>query len=282
MYYTFSKNKNVFFKKSDLPSTNLVITNSEDQELNTYYYIYTKLTNQNFSVSKLKKTQLFYELIELFSHIQFINNFKYINIGDFSNTDCFKQFAEYKITKFNYYLNSFDNKPLLKFDLLFFNLCSDNYLFYIIYLICNYQNKNGYTIIKMNNKNIHFLYLLTSLFTKTIICRPAVMSNNEDYYIICQKFNNTYDYDIGQTVLENVDGITCNIPYHFINYINEIFVMIKHQYVLFKKNEIFLKNLNEEKMENVKNKNIYNCIKWCEDHDIPCNPVKNNVFNDKL
>jgi hypothetical protein len=271
MYFVLFKNKNINFTKTDQTEVE-IFDNS-----NTYHYIYSNLVNDG--ISKLKKSLLFYELIELFIHIQSINSFKYINVGDFSNTECFKDFVEYKLTKYKYYRLKFDEIKQTNFDLLFFNTCHFH-IFYIIHIICKYQTKNGYTIIKTNTKNIHFLYLLTSLFTKTIICKPDVMNDNENYYIICQKFNNTYNYDIGRIVFEN--NVECVVPYHFINYMNEIFVLMKQQILLYNKNVFFLKNINVEKMEQIRNKNIYQCIKWCETHSIPFNQIKINIFNDKL
>ena len=270
MFYTFFKNKNTTIQETQTTISNNLVKESE--ELNTYYHIYSKLVNQNFSVSKLNESLAFYELIELYTHLQ-INNFKNINIGDFSETDCFKHFVEYKISNYNYYSLSYFTSSMLKFDILFFNLWIDN-PFYIIYTICKYQQNNGYTIIKLNYKNLDFIYLLTTLFTKTIVCRPIVMSNgSEDYYIICQKFNNTYDYDIE---LLSKKSVTCSTPLHFINYVNEIFVLMKQQYLINRKNIFFIKLLNIEKKELSINKNLYNCIKWCETYDIPYNELKTN------
>ena len=276
MFYTFLKNKNTTIKLSQTTLSNNVV--NETEELNTYYHIYSNLANQNFSISNLNESLPFYELIELYSYLQ-INNFKKINIGDFSETDCFKHFVEYKISNYNYYLLNYHSTTTLHFDLLFFNLWIDN-PFYIIYTICKYQCNNGYTIIKLNDKNVDFIYLLTTLYTKTIICRPIVMSNgSEEYYIICQKFNNTYDYDID---LLSKSSVSCNTPIHFINYVNEIFVLMRQQFLVNKKNTFFIKMLNTEKREMSINRNIYNCVKWCETYNIPHNDVKINIFNDKM
>jgi hypothetical protein len=276
MFYTFFKNKNTTIQKSQTKSSTILAKESE--ELNTYYHLYSNLVDQNFSVSKLNESLTFYELIELYTHLQ-INNFKNINIGDFSETECFKHFIEYKISNYNYHLLNYYSVPILEFDILFFNLFIDN-PFHIIYTICKYQRNNGYTIIKFTCKNIDFIYLLTTLFTKTIVCRPIVMSNgSEDYYIICQKFNKTHDYDIN---LLSKNSVTCNTPLHFINYINEIFVLMKQQFLINRKNIFFVKLLNTEKKDATINKNIYNCIKWCETYEIPYNELKINIFNDKL
>lgn len=269
MLYTFFKNKNTIIHETKMPD--IIILKKEDEELNTYYHIYSNVKNQNFSISKLNKTLKFYELIELFSNLH-INNFKNIRIGDFSNTDCFKQFVEYKMSNCTYSIDEGSDF----FDLIFFDLYADP--LHIIYTICKRQYKNGNTIIKLNNKNLDLLYLLTTLFTKTIVCRPVVMSNgSEDYYIICQKYNNTYDYKIEDSISEN-SGIACNIPIHFINYANEIFVLLKQQFMVYKKNIFFIKISNDEKKENTINKNIHDCVKWCESYDIPYNEVKINIF----
>jgi len=271
MFYTFFKNKNIILQKSNVSNN---IETFDNEELNIYYHIYSNILNHEFPVSKLGKTLLFYELIEIMPYIQ-INHFKYINICDFSKTDCFKQFLEYKIT--NYAYHQLDYNTLSKFDLLFFNLKSEN-VFYVISIICKCQYSNGTTVIRLNNKNNEFIYLLTTLFTKIIICRPTVMCNDiEDYYIICQKFDNTYD----SMEISKDEGIFCKTPLQFTNYINEVFVLIRQQCLIYRKNLFFIKTLSTDKIETIRNKNIYNCIKWCENHNIPCNDIKTNIFNDR-
>jgi hypothetical protein len=276
MFYIFLKNKNTTIQQSQTIGSTISV--KESDELNTYYHIYSNLSNENFSISKLDESLAFYELIELYTHLQ-INNFKNICIGDFSESDCFKHFVEYKISNYNYHSLNYFSTPMLKFDILFFNAWIDN-PFYIIYTICKYQRNNGYAIIKLDYKDLNFIYLLTTLFSKTIICRPIVMSNgSEDYYLICQKFNNTYDSEIE---ILSKNSVTCNIPLHFVNYVNEIFVLMKQQFLVNRKNTFFIKLLNSEKKELTISKNLYNCVKWCENHDIPYNEVKTFLTNFNL
>jgi hypothetical protein len=108
-------------------------------------------------------------------------------------------------------------------------------------------------------------------------------NDNEDYYVICQNFHNTYDYDLGKYIMKNIDkNIYNGVPCHFINVVNEIFVLMHQRYLFHKKNTEYIKCLDICKLERLKNKNIYECIKWCQTYNIPYNTIKMNIFNDKI
>lgn len=280
MNYKFSKNKNFYPDKYDELYIEPEWVLYEDENYDVYSYLNG---NDCLPISKLNKSNVFYELVELLYHIKF---HKYKKISDVSHTNDFKQLIEYKFLHYTYNqysdIQSFQSPNT---DLFFFNTDANrDYLFFIIYVICNNQSNNGSSIIRMNYKNTEFIYLITTLFEKTFICRPTVMSsNNEDFYVICQNYNNTYKYDLGKYIIQNMKtNIYIGVPCHFINVINEIFVLIKQKYLLYKKNITFLKCVDLTKLDRIRNKNIYDCIKWCQTYDIPYNMNKVNIFNDKI
>lgn len=278
MNYKFFKNKNFYpdkyYESYIEPDYPLYIY----EDFDIYRYL-----NGAEPISKVIKSFVFYELIEILYHIKFHN---YKNICDISSSGSFKELAEYKFSKCKY-THCIDIETFLhsNVDLFFFDAESNRrYLFFIIYVIFNNQSNNGSSIIRMKSKNIEFLYLLTTLFGKTNICKPDVMSNdNEYFYVICQNYNNTYNFDLGNYILQNMQlTIYEGVPCYFINIVNEIFSLIRQKYLLHKKNIIFFKCLDLCKLERLKNKNIYDCIKWCQTHELPYNMVKINIFNNKI
>ena len=280
MNYKFSKNKNFYpYEYCELYT---------DPDYPSYSYedfdIYRHLNGQDHPpISKLNKSTIFYELIEILHHIKFHN---YKNICDFSSLGVFKELVDYKFSKCKYkHCLNIESFTPPKVDLFFFDAeITRRYLFFIIYVLFNNQNNNGSCIIRMKTKNIEFIYLLTTLFEKTNICKPDVMTHdNESFYVICQNYNNTYDYDLGKYIIQNMEmNIYTGIPCYFINIMNEIFTLIRQKYLFHKKNVLFFKCLDLCKLERLKNKNICDCIKWCQTYDIPYNIVKINIFNDKI
>jgi len=271
MFYKISKHKNINLKISDTHKKKREFVECLE-DINTYYYIYSKIPNYNFFISKLDKPQMFYELVELFSTIYL--DFK--TIGDFSNSKCFYDFIHFKFTSFNYL--EMDLSSTEKIDLLFFDLTSGNE--WSVIPMCKNINKNGHSVIKIkySEQVLEIIYVLSTIFEKTIITRPNVMSANECIYLICQNYNNTYVNDLGEFVIENLENLSIyeNIPCHFINYMNEISAHLKQQILYYKKNIFYI---DEEKTERMRTKNIMYCMKWCETFNIPYNKI--NIFNDK-
>jgi len=273
MFYKISKNKNIKLKISNTPNQKQESTESLDDSFNTYYYIYSKLPIHDVFISKLDKPQMFYELVEVFSNIYFDFNKTF---GSFSN-DCFYDFLQYKMPTFKH-IEMGDTSE--KVDILFFHLTDINE--WLIIPMCKKINKNGHFIVKLkySKKVMEIIYVLTTIFEKTIITRPSIMTINDYIYIICQNYNNTYEYDLEEFILENLNQLDIreNIPCYFINYMNEVKAYITQQILYYKKSMFYLND--EEKMEKIKYKNITYCIKWCETFNIPYNNV--NIFNDKF
>jgi hypothetical protein len=86
----------------------------------------------------------------------------------------------------------------------------------------------------------------------------------------------------------NIDEVTIvsllknELPYYFVNKIDESNIIIGHQQLEFINQLItFYKNKNkEEKIELTKKNNIQKCIQWCEKLKIPYNKFidKVNIF----
>lgn len=278
MFYKISKNKNISLKLSKSQKENIT-QEEEENPLTTYYYLYSKVPVYNFFISKMEKTKLFYELVELFSTIYF--DFNKMIIGNFSTTKCFYEFLEFKLKDFSYVdlnLNTGEHVDFIFFDLTMLDE-------WVIIPMCKKLKKNGHSVIKMkySKKVLEIIYVLSTIFEKTIITRPHIITSCENIYVICQHYNNTYQEDLGEFILENLNNLSIyeNIPCHFINYMNEIQVYIKQQILFHKKNGFYFLN-DDEKIEKIKSKNILNCIKWCESFNIPYNNIKLNIFNDKV
>jgi tRNA nucleotidyltransferase/poly(A) polymerase len=197
-----------------------------------------------------------------------------------------------------------------KYDFIFFEL--DQVIFYdlntyslklleILKIILKCQKPNGTVIIKIDNifykPVIDIIYILTSLYNKTSIVKPNTSNiSSFEKYIICKNFTVNYSknevhkkyyYDL----LEFINGyrysnnlniqsiIEQEIPYHFINKIDDINIINGHQQ-LESINQIInvLKNKNrEDKIESMKKTNIQKSVNWCEKFKIPC-----NKFSDKI
>lgn len=315
--------------------------------VNPYEYIFSKVPGSNYSVSKLKpNTNLFYDILEIFSSLNVFENYSDINIKSTiiskNNSDIIDYLQlsrenhqdEYiiynnieNVNNINIHLSDFDNNSNdnnindKKNEFIFYemekilnhntndilNTISDIInLVKIIMFIIKYQKTNGITIIKMNSTldkpTIDILYLLSSLFDKTLIIKPNTSNIlTFEKYIVCKNFvnnsennitiNNIYLklLDIVKTYDELNDKnvnikylIKENIPCYFVNKIDEVNIILGQQQLESIDNIInLLKNKNkEEKMELIKKTNIQKSINWCEKYKIPCNKFveKTNIF----
>jgi len=209
-------------------------------------------------------------------------------------------------------LEGVDNTSI---DFIYFELNSDTYtdinkyIIGIITILCNiltYQNANGVCIIKVDNL-IHkpildALLLLTELYEKVHIIKPYVCNiNKNERYIVCSTFiidyqkileNNIYLNKLKSVLIDCLQDsfnnkiisslINRDLPYYFLNKIEESNIIIGHQQ-LEQHNLLIniIKNKNrDEKIETIKKNHIYKCIQWCERHKIPYNKFvdKINIF----
>ena len=209
-------------------------------------------------------------------------------------------------------LEGVDNTSI---DFIYFELNSDmytdinKYIIGIITILCNiltYQNANGVCIIKVDNL-IHkpildALLLLTELYEKVHIIKPYVCNiNKNERYIVCSAFiidyqkileNNIYLNKLKSLLIDCLKEsfnnkiisslINRDLPYYFLNKIEESNIIIGHQQ-LEQHNLLIniIKNKNrDDKIETIKKNHIYKCIQWCERHKIPYNKFvdKINMF----
>lgn len=206
-------------------------------------------------------------------------------------------------TKFNfiiYELNNYDtiNQYIINLIELFI-------------IIINQLKENGIVIVKINNlfykPILELIYLINSFFEKTSIIKPNTCDiTSFDKYIVLQKFKmNYHDFDLFHSYnkvlnefitsyynnmnnknnnnnnielkIQNI--ITIDIPYYFLNKIDDINIIIGQQQL-----EALIQIINilkskniEEKMELLKKNNIQKSVNWCEKFKIPC-----NKFSDKI
>jgi len=289
--------------------------------VNPYQYIFFKVPGSNYSVSKIKtKSMMFYDLFEIFQTINLLESFKFdimnsLIVGenyedsleclemlrDNYNIDKFFCFQEYNSslhnciekTKFNfviYELNNYDN-----INQYIINLIE------LLNIILNQLKENSIVIIKINNlfykPILEIVYLLNSLFEKTLIIKPNTSDiTSFDKYIVLQKLKlNHNDFDLIhnyniilnnfiKTYKNNTENniqsiININLPYYFLNKIDDINIIIGQQQ-LEALNQIIniLKSKNiEDKIEVLKKNNIQKSVNWCEKFKIPC-----NKFSDKI
>jgi len=277
MYLNIKKNKNIIFDHShSVSETNQPLTKSMLLQLEMYktenYYKLIKILEPygflystthlcDFSISHIVKDRLFFEFFEIFVNVQ-LNE----TTNVFSTNDIFLDFLTYKSFKY-----TFDEKC----NLCFFDIHMTKKE--IITSIVKKQSDNGTSIIKAfcNNQTTELVYFLSTMYD-VILFRPKITIDNY-VFIICQNYQNTY--------LEINDDINLydKIPLYIMNNINEFYTIIQ-QRVLYLQSQIVFYSLHEnnEKIKEIKNKNISNTIKWCELYGIPYNNIKINIFSDEI
>jgi len=171
----------------------------------------------------------------------------------------------------------------------------------ILSKILLYQSPNGVSVIKVDNlfykPVLDVLYILSAMYEKVYITKPLVTNiNSGERYIVCKNYNiDNIRVKYYQKYIDSLFRIrtdqTINIvslfkhdlPYFFINKIEESNIIIGHQQLEHLDGIInLLKNKNkEDKMETIKKNNIQKCIQWCEKHKIPFNKFteKINLFH---
>jgi hypothetical protein len=202
-----------------------------------------------------------------------------------------------------------ENEELLdaKFDIIIFNKPHDDIqiymsqLFEFVMYILRHQELGGTSIIKIDHMFhkpiIDVMYILSSLFEKVYIIKPNTINiTTFEKYIVCKNLNANIDTNLElykhnynklnyaiKNRNKNIHSIMNNeIPYYFINKIEDINVILGHQQ-LESLNQIIsiLKNKNkEEKIEHMKKNSIQKAIDWCEKFKIPCHKFseKTNIF----
>jgi hypothetical protein len=249
------------------------------------------------------------------------NNIKTIHFSPNADStiECMDMLREDRIDiNFQSILKLDEFYPLLGVDkhsieFLFFELKDDNYenknqyaigLLIILCNILSYQSTSGVTIIKFNDiyhkPVLDVLYILTTLYDKVFIIKPNVSnSGNNDRYVVCKNFiiNSSRYLDYmnyftkcvsfikefnAKPYLQISSLLADNLPYYFLNKVEESNIIIGHQQLDFIDLVIsIIKNKNkDDKIESIKKSNIQKCIHWCEKHKIPYNKFvdKVNIF----
>ena len=177
-----------------------------------YEYLFKKIPNSNFSVSKLKgQKENFYDFYEIIKTIYLFENFhkKNASILNISpNTDsineCIELLREHSNDEINYYssFDSFSKESEKSFDFIFYELNKEKYenendyiigLIQIIIILLKTQKQGGICIIKIDTiflkPVLDIIYLISSLYQKTYIMKPTV-SNMATFhkYLICKNF----------------------------------------------------------------------------------------------
>ena len=177
-----------------------------------YEYLFKKIPNSNFSVSKLKgQKENFYDFYEIIKTIYLFENFHKKNASILNicpNTDsineCIELLREHSNDEINYYssFDSFSKESEKSFDFIFYELNKEKYenendyiigLIQIIIILLKTQKQGGICIIKIDTiflkPVLDIIYLISSLYQKTYIMKPTV-SNMATFhkYLICKNF----------------------------------------------------------------------------------------------
>ena len=288
--------------------------------VNPYEYIFSKVPGSKFSVSKLKpKTNMFYDYLEITSTLNIFEPFKnktikslHVSSSCDDSIDCIEMirenYTEDEIFSFET-INDEMYKSIIEenFDFMFFDKKCDNINNYIInliefiMLILRFQRSNGVSIIKIDyvfhKPIVDMMYLITSLFDKVFVIKPNTSNiTTFEKYLVCKGFisneNKLELYKQNYIKLnnfiknlphENVSTIISNnIPYYFINKIDDMNCIIGQQQLeaLDLIISIFKHTNKEDKIEIIKKINIQKSVNWCEKFQIPYNKFsdKTNIF----
>lgn len=314
-YYVdlYSQLKNICEDNYEYMNTSLKL-------INPCEYIFSKVPGSKFSVSKLKpESNIFYDFLEISSNSNIFENYKNVDIKtlhispnwndivycyELLREDRFDDIMNFSCTCEKFYETI--NKK--KFDFIFFEIRQTFFedsnfyalkLIEVLNIILKFQQSNGTIIIKIDNIFYKFvidiIYLLTSLYEKTIIVKPNTSNiTSFEKYIVCKNFimndskrdiHEKYCSELNNFINSNLTDLNIQsvidqeIPYHFINKIDDINI-INGQQQLESMIQIIniLKNKNkEEKFEYIKKTNIQKSVNWCEKFKIPCNKFSDRI-----
>lgn len=166
----------------------------------------------------------------------------------------------------------------------------------IAYAVC-LQKKHGCFVLKIFDcfmqHTIDILYILSSFYKTTFICKPQTSRYaNSEKYIVCKDFlyssNHTFYNtfkEILQLVIEEKDYIfrflNISVSNIFINKIEEYNAIFGQQQIETIYNTfMFIDNKSKnDKLDNIIKYNIQKSILWCEKHEVPYNKnINTNIF----
>ena len=289
--------------------------------VNPYEYVFFTVPGSKYSVSKLNpNTNDFYNLLEIFITLNILDVYNnthikslHIGLNSLDIVDCIEMLRENYKDDIIVKINEDDKQPVkimneTKFDIIIFNkphcdiqLYITQFIEFVIYIL-RYQTFGGTSIIKIDyifhKPIIDLLYLISSLFEKVYVIKPNTSNITIfEKYIVCKHFNIIIDakselykniYHKLNTIIKNNNNtnitsiIDNDIPYYFMNKIEDINVILGHQQ-LDSLNQIIniLKNKNkDDKIEHIKKNSIQKAVDWCDKFKIPCNKFseKTNIF----
>jgi hypothetical protein len=191
--------------------------------INPYEFIFTKVPNSKFSVSKLKPySNLFYVLMEIFGVFNLLDSFSeknknIVTMSYGSNScaviECLNMLREdckdanfhatidiSQMRKLDFFRP--ENFRLQLYDFLYYELDEDeyneprNYILSMLFILCNlfyYQDSNGVAVIKIADiyykPLVETLYILSGIYEKVYIIKPSVSNAiKSERYIVCKNF----------------------------------------------------------------------------------------------
>ena len=278
--------------------------------ISPYKYIYSKTPNYNIPVSKLSLFPLSYIYIEIIQLCNLLDNFSdvsvsinVININNFTLIDSINIIRENNIDiHFNFIdlrtnLTTLNYAEFINIDLSDTFTSFNAYIISLINSLCyifKNQKYGGSSIIKIDNlfykPVIDILFILNTAYDKIYIVKPnssSIVKN--DLYIVCKKFICIPTIEKLQVIASNLTSsitssiisslVSDEIPYYFLNKIEEANIIIYHQKIQYidQINNIII---NKHKFDNIKKNNIQKCVLWCEKYKIPHNKItdKVNIF----
>jgi hypothetical protein len=278
------------------------------KNINPHEYLFTNVPGSKFAVSKMKPySSEFYTFLEMIYTLNIFDHFINRKISTFIYGQHSKSIIEcIDIIRENYIDEHCKECIKRHIDFMYIELEYHGSLETYIYsfLSClgtlmEHQNWDGIAVIKMDTiihkPILDILYLLTSLYEKVYIIKPNAynLCNGERYivakqFIGCVKQIESYLPEISKILLQKNKNILFSsilkdeLPYYFLNKVEEVNIIIGHQYLEHIEQMIhLLKNkIKEDKIENRKKTNIQKCIQWCEKYKIPYNKFieRVNIF----
>ena len=276
--------------------------------ISPYKYIYSKTPIYNIPVSKLSLSPISYIYIELIQLCNLLDNFSdvsmnCININNFEIIDSINILREnnedvyFNFTDLGTSLTTPNYADFINIDLSNTFTSFNAYIISLINSLCyifKNQKYGGSSIIKIDNlfykPVIDILFILNTAYEKIYIVKPnssSIVKN--DLYIVCKKFICIPTIEKLQVIASNLTSsitssiisslVSDEIPYYFLNKIEEANIIIYHQKIQYidQINNIII---NKHKFDNIKKSNIQKCVLWCEKYKVPHNKItdKVNIF----
>ena len=275
--------------------------------ISPYKYIYSKTPIYNIPVSKLSLSPISYIYIELIQLCNLLDNFSdisvslnCININNFTIIDSINILREnnedvhYNFTDLGTNLTTPNYAEFINIDLSNTFTSFNAYIISLINSLCyifKNQKYGGSLIIKIDNlfykPVIDILFILNTAYEKINIVKPNASSIvKNDLYIVCKNFNFLPNIEKLQDLTISRDDsliisslVSDEIPYYFLNKIEEANIIIYHQKIQYI-DQISNIIINKHKFDNIKKSNIQKCVLWCEKYKIPHNKIidKVNIF----